>query len=96
MKELYDAGVAYTNEGNAWSYSVNVAANTASAHIQYPERMMQSSCETATGDPDAQYDQMPIIQAIEGIKPVIIGQSSTASNGGISFNAEANYDAIAA
>lgn len=96
MKELYEAGVAYTNEGNAWSYSVNVAANTASAHVQYPERMMQSSCETATGDPDAQYDQMPIIQAVEGIKPVIIGQSSTASNGGISFRAEANYDAIAA
>lgn len=34
MKELYDAGVAYTNEGGAWSYSVNVAANTASAHVQ--------------------------------------------------------------
>lgn len=96
MKELYDAGVAYTNEGNAWSYSVNVAANTAAAHVQYPERMMQSSCETATGDANAQYDQMPIIQALEGIKPVIIGQSSTASNGGISFRAEANLDAVAA
>ena len=96
MKELYDAGVAYTNEGNAWSYSVNVAANTASAHVQYPERMMQSSCETATGDPDAQYDQMPIIQALEGVKPVIIGQSATASNTGISFSADANLDAVAA
>lgn len=96
MKELYDAGVAYTNEGNAWRYSVNVAANTAAVHVQYPERMMQASCETATGDANAQYDQMPIIQALEGVKPVIIGQSSTASNGGISFRAEANPDAVAA
>lgn len=96
MKELYDSKLIYTNEGNAWSYSVNVAANTAAAHVQYPERMMQSSCETATGDPNAQYDQMPIIQAVEGIKPVIIGQSSTASNGGVSFNANADYDAVAA
>lgn len=50
----------------------------------------------STGDPNSEYEPLPIIQAVEGIKPRILGQSSNAANSALAFNVDANYEAAAA
>ena len=70
--ELYNANVALVGEGMAYQYGANCAGNYCAAHPQYPDTMMTVS----TGDPDCDYEPMPIIQAIEGIEPHLLGQAN--------------------
>ncbi len=74
--------VALIGEGMAYQHAVNAAGNYCSAHPQYPNTMMTVS----TGDPDSEYEPMPIIQAIEGVKPHLLGQATVSSARAISFS----------
>ena len=90
---LYDNGVALLGEGDVWNYGNNVAGNFCSAHVMYPDNLLT----TPTGDPDAQYEPMPIIQAIEDIKPIMRGQACTlTATGGISFREGVDMEAAGA
>ena len=91
MSELYGAGVALMNEGLAFQSAVNCAGNYCSAHPQYPNTMMTVS----TGDEESDYEPMPIIQAIEGVKPHLLGQGTVSSGRALSFSTEADYQAAA-
>ncbi len=84
MSELYNAGVALMNEGLAFQSAVNCAGNYCSAHPQYPDTMMTVS----TGDPESDYEPMPIIQAIEGVQPHLLGQGTVSSGRAVSFSAK--------
>ncbi len=64
-KRLYDAQLAYLNEGSCWAYSVDLAGDYCSAHVQYPSTMQFPT----TGDEDATYLPVPPMQAVEGIRP---------------------------
>lgn len=90
--ELYSAQVVLLNEGGRWKYGANAAGNYCAAQCMYPDNMLTVS----TGDPESEYEPMPIIQAVEGVKPRIMGQSSNAANSALAFNVEANYEAAAA
>ena len=50
----------------------------------------------STGDPDSEYEPMPVIQAVGGIKPRVMGQSGNAANSALTFKVDANYEAAAA
>ena len=89
--ELYSNKVALIGEGMAYQHAVNAAGNYCSAHPQYPNTMMTVS----TGDPDSEYEPMPIIQAIEGVKPHLLGQATVSSARAISFSPECDYNAAA-
>lgn len=90
--ELYSNQVALLGEGFAYNHAVNCAGNYCSAHPQYPDTMMT----VATGDPDSKYEPMPVIQAIEGIAPHLLGQATTSSFRAISFSLDCDYAAGAA
>lgn len=89
--ELYENQVALIGEGMAYQHAVNAAGNYCSAHPQYPNSMMTVS----TGDPDSEYEPMPIIQAIEGVKPHLLGQATVSSFRAISFSLDCDYNAAA-
>ncbi len=90
--DLYAKGVALMNEGGAWSYGANVAGNFCAAQVMYPDNLITAQ----TGDPDCQYEPLPIIQAIEGVQPRMTGQSVQTANGGMSFKADVDMEAAAA
>ncbi len=90
--ELYAANVALLNEGGRWQYGANAAGNYCAAQCIYPDNMLTVS----TGDPESEYEPMPIIQAVEGIKPRVMGQSGNAANSGLAFDVNCNYEAAAA
>lgn len=90
--DLYAKGVAYINEGGAWAYGANVAGNYCAAQVMYPDNLITAQ----TGDPDTQYEPMPIIQAIEGVAPRMVGQSVTTANNGLAFRADVDMEAAAA
>lgn len=90
--ELYTAQVALLNEGGRWQYGANAAGNYCAAQCMYPDNMLTVS----TGDPDSEYEPMPVIQAVEGIKPRVMGQSGNAANSALTFKVDANYEAAAA
>jgi len=89
---LYADSVAYINEGGAWAYGANVAGNYAAAQIMYPDNLIT----VQTGDPDTQYEPLPVIQALEGVKPRYTGQSVQTANNGLSFKADVELEAAAA
>ncbi len=89
--ELYTNKVALIGEGMAYQHAVNAAGNYCSAHPQYPNSMMTVS----TGDPDSEYEPMPIIQAIEGVQPHLLGQATVSSARAISFSPTCDYAAAA-
>ncbi len=90
--DLYSKGLALTNEGGAWSSGANVAGNFCAVQVMYPDSLITAQ----TGDPDCQYEPMPIIQAIEGIAPRMTGQSVQTANNGLSFRADVDAEAAAA
>ena len=90
--DLYAKGVALTNEGGAWAYGANVAGNYCAAQVMYPDNLITAE----TGDPDCQYEPMPIIQAIEGVQPRMVGQSVQTANNGLAFRADVDMEAAAA
>ena len=89
--ELYTNQVALIGEGMAYQHAVNAAGNYCSAHPQYPNTMMT----VTTGDADSEYEPMPIIQAIEGVKPHLLGQATVSSFRAISFSTDCDYSAAA-
>ena len=91
-KDLYNRGLALTGEGGAWAYGANVAGNYAAAQVMYPDNLITVS----TGDPDCQYEPLPIIQAIPGVAPRIKGQSVQTANNGLAFKADVDKQAAAA
>ena len=90
--DLYNKGVALSTEGGAWAYGANVAGNFCAAQVMYPDNLLTAQ----TGDPDTMYEPMPIIQAIEGVKPRMVGQSVQTANNGLAFRADVNMEAAAA
>ena len=90
--DLYSKGLALSTEGGAWNSGANVAGNYCAVQIMYPDSLMSAQ----TGDPDCQYEPMPIIQAIENVKPRITGQSVQTANSGLSFRADVDMEAAAA
>ncbi len=91
-KNLYDNQVALVGEGGAWAYGANVAGNYCAAQVMYPDQLLT----TQTGDEAAQYEPMPIIQAIEGVTPRMQGQSVQTANNGLAFRADVDMEAAAA
>lgn len=90
-KRLYDAQLAYLNEGSCWAYSVDLAGDYCSAHVQYPSTMQFPT----TGDEDATYLPVPPMQAVEGIRPTYTSQATAANLTALSFKADADYEACA-
>lgn len=90
--ELYTAQVALLNEGGRWQYGANAAGNYCAAQCMYPDNMLT----VQTGDPNSEYEPMPVIQAVEGIAPRIMGQSRNAANSALAFKVDTNYEAAAA
>ncbi len=90
--DLYNKGVALSTEGGAWAYGANVAGNFCAAQVMYPDNLINAQ----TGDPDCQYEPMPIIQAIEGVKPRMTGQSVQTANNGLAFREDVDMEAAAA
>lgn len=88
-KQLYDANLAYLQEGSCWNYAVDLAGDFCSAHVQYPSTMQFPE----TGDADATYLPVPPIQAIEGIKPTYTSQAIAANLSALSFRVDADYEA---
>ncbi len=90
--ELYDAGVTLMSEGGSWQYGALCAGNYCAAMVGYAENLMT----VETGDPECEYEPMPIIQALEGITPHLLGQASGSGNRGLSFKADVDREAAAA
>ena len=90
--DLYSKGVALSNEGGAWAHGANLAGNYCAAQVMYPDNLLPDQ----TGDPDAMYEPMPIIQAIEGVKPRMTGQSVQTANNGLAFRSDVDMEAAAA
>lgn len=90
MNALYNDQVVYNNDGGSvWQYSVYCAGDYASAFCVMNDNLWA----TKTGDPDADYEPMPLIQAVEGITPRYIVQEAVAGGVGFTFNAECDLDA---
>ena len=90
--DLYSKGVALSTEGGAWAWGANVAGNYCAAQVMYPDTLLQAQ----TGDDDCRYEPMPIIQAIEGVKPRMTGQSVQTANNGLAFRSDVDMEAAAA
>lgn len=90
MRGLYDDLVLYNNDGGAmWQYSVYCAGNYVSAYTVMNDNLWA----TSTGDPDADYEPIPIIQAVDGIEPRFIAQEAVAGGVGFTFNSTCDLDA---
>ena len=90
MRGLYDDLVLYNNDGGAvWQYAVYCAGNYASAYAVMNDNLWA----TETGDPDSDYEPMPLIQAVDGIAPRYIMQEAVAGGVGFTFNSDADLDA---
>ena len=90
MRGLYDDLVLYNNDGGAvWQYAVYCAGNYASAYTVMNDNLWA----TETGDPDADYEPLPLIQAVDGIVPRYIVQEAVAGGVGFTFNSEVDLDA---
>lgn len=90
--ELYNAGVALMSEGGSWQYGALCAGNYCAAMVGYAENFMT----VETGDSECEYTPMPIIQALEGVTPHLLGQASGSGNRGLSFRADVDREAAAA
>lgn len=90
MRGLYDDLVLYNNDGGAmWQYAVYCAGNYVSAYTVMNDNLWS----TQTGDPDADYEPLPIIQAVDGIAPRFIAQEAVAGGVGFTFNSKVDLDA---
>lgn len=92
MNGLYNDKVLYNNDGGStWSYSTYCGGDYVSAYTMMQDYLWR----TETGDPDADYEPMPIIQAVDGITPRFIAQECVAGGAGITFNANVDLEAAA-
>ena len=92
MNSLYNDGTVLNNEGgSAWSYGVYCGGDYVSAYTMMQDYLWR----TETGDPNADYEPMPIIQAVDGITPRFIAQECVAGGPGITFRADVDLEAAA-
>ena len=92
MNTLYNAKVLYNNEGGStWAYSTYCGGDYVSAYTMMQDYLWR----TETGDPNADYEPMPIIQADPNIQPRFIAQECVAGGAGITFNANVDLEAAA-
>ncbi len=80
------------SEGGSWQYGALCAGNYCAAMVGYAENFMT----VETGDSECEYTPMPIIQALEGVTPHLLGQASGSGNRGLSFRADVDREAAAA
>ncbi len=92
MNTLYKDGTVLNNDGGAtWSYGVYCGGDYCSAYTVMQDYLWR----TETGDPNADYEPMPIIQGVDGITPRFIAQECVAGGPGITFNANVDLEAAA-
>ena len=91
MSELYDEQLVLIEGSHPWLYAPTVGGNCVGA--AWLVANVLQNC--ATGDPDSYYTPMPVIQAVEGIKPMIVAQEAVASNGKVSYSSDVDLDAAA-
>ena len=92
MNTLYNDGTLLNNDGGAtWSYSVYCGGDYVSAYTMMQDYLWR----TETGDPNADYEPMPLIQAMDNITPRFIAQECVAGGPGITFRADVDLEAAA-
>jgi len=87
LNKFYDHQLVYNNEGgHPWVEVANYLAenNVISWYVQ--ANFLWSSGRSNTGDDNCNYQPMPIIAAVDGVKARIICQEATAAEWGISYN----------
>ena len=89
MNRLYDGGVIYNNEGgNVWSNMETFFAENNVITWFRTANGVWSSGQDNSGDPECNYQPMPIIQAVEGVAPRMVVQEGVACEYAVSFNAD--------
>lgn len=91
VKSFYDAGLVQVEGWGAWDYSTECTADECAAHYMMPKVIWY----VETGDENADYEPMPIIQAVENIAPRIVAQEAQAAGGAFLFRHDCDYDAAA-
>lgn len=92
MNGLYNDNVVLNNEGgSAWSYGVYCGGDYVSAYTMMQDYLWR----TETGDPNADYEPMPILQGVDGVTPRFIAQECVAGGPGITFRADVDLEAAA-
>ncbi len=92
MNTLYNDGTILNNDGGAtWSYGVYCGGDYVSAYTMMQDYLWR----TETGDPNADYEPMPLIQAMDNITPRFIAQECVAGGPGITFRADVDLEAAA-
>lgn len=88
MNRMYDSGLVYNNEGgNSWSnMETFLAENNVISWVRPCGGVWSPGREYA--DENANYQPMPIIAAVEGVKPRLIIMEGVACEYAISFNAD--------
>ncbi|MBE6936706.1 MAG: hypothetical protein E7458_09500 [Ruminococcaceae bacterium] len=90
MNKLYNDTLILNNDGGSqWSYSVYCGGNYCSSYTVMHDYLWR----TETGDPDADYEPLPLIQGVEGIVPRFTAQEAVAGGSGITFAADVDLDA---
>ena len=90
MHGLYEDTTILNNDGGSvWQYSVYCAGNYVSAFCVSSNAIWGAQ----TGDPDSDYEPMPLIQAVEGITPRFIAQEQVAGGVGFTFNSTCDLEA---
>ena len=87
MAQFYDNGMLYSNEGgHPWVETSNYIAENNVISWELQANSIWSNGRNNTGDENAYYKPMPIIAAVDGVKPRVLTQEATAAEWGISFN----------
>ena len=76
MNKLYNSQTVLIEGNHSWLYVPTVGSNCIGA-AWFVTKVLQKG---VTDDPDFYYTPMPVIQAVEGIKPMVIAQEAIASN----------------
>jgi len=89
LGKFYADGIIYNNEGgHPWTNTATYLAENNVISWTCMVDNIWSSGKTNTGDDNCNYQPMPIIQAVEGVAPRLIGQEGAAAEFAISFNAD--------
>ncbi len=91
MSKLYNSQTVLIEGSHPWLYAPTVGGNCVGA--AWLVANVLQNC--ATGDSDSYYTPMPVIQAVEGIQPMIVAQEAVASNGKVSYSSRVDLDAAA-
>ena len=89
MNKLYTHQLVYANEAShPWvEYGNYIAENNVIAWHLMQDYLWQTGV-TNSGDPNCNYRPLPVIQAVEGIRPRLVVQEANAAEWAINFNAD--------